>query len=164
MRRQRHKLLPQFTAKGEGETIPMTTPAGKTIVHTGSHWGVYDVEVEQGRVVGVRAFAKDPKPSGIIDTMPSAVHAASRIERPMVRQGWLKHGVGSNRFLETYTVGFERLRAYLLGETDGTPKDADWAAHITQIPASTIRTLSRRDGPRPYDDRRQLVGAARRSR
>jgi biotin/methionine sulfoxide reductase len=122
----------------------MTTPAGKTIVHTGSHWGVYDVEVEQGRVVGVRAFAKDPKPSGIIDTMPSAVHAASRIERPMVRQGWLKHGVGSNRFLETYTVGFERLRAYLLGETDGTPKDADWAAHITQIPASTIRTLSRR--------------------
>jgi biotin/methionine sulfoxide reductase len=312
----------------------MTTTAGKTIVHTGSHWGVYDVEVEHAQVVGVRAFAKDPEPSPIIDTMPSAVHAASRIERPMVRQGWLKHGVESNRagrgvepfvavpwgealalvagelgrvkaaygndsiyassgwgsagvfhhaatqlyrflngfggfvrqvtnysfgaasvivphvvatmepvggavtawptiakhtnlmvlfgglpgknaqvnsggigrhesqdwltkvrragvtfvnisplrndlaeslagewlplrpntdvammmglahtliaenlhdraFLETHTVGFERLRAYLVGETDGTPKDADWAAYITQIPAPTIRTLAR---------------------
>jgi biotin/methionine sulfoxide reductase len=46
-------------------------------------------------------------------------------------------------FLETHTVGFERLRAYLVGETDGTPKDADWAAYITQIPAPTIRTLAR---------------------
>jgi biotin/methionine sulfoxide reductase len=307
----------------------------KTLVHTGSHWGMYDVEVENDRIVGVKPFNKDPQPSRIIDAMPSAVHAACRIERPMVRQGWLQHGVKSNRagrgvepfvavswnealdlvagelqrvketygneaiyassgwasagvfhnaptqlyrflngyggfvsqvtnysfgaasvivphivgtmepvasavttwptiakhtklmvlfggmapkntqvnmggigqheaqdwlakvrqagvtfvsisplrddaaaalgaawlplrpntdvammlglahtliaeglhdraFLDTYTVGFERLRAYLMGETDGTPKDADWAAHITQIPALTIRDLARR--------------------
>ncbi|MGH8071197.1 MAG: molybdopterin guanine dinucleotide-containing S/N-oxide reductase [Candidatus Entotheonellia bacterium] len=73
------------------------TASGKTIVHTGSHWGLYDAEVEHGRVVGVRAFAKDANPSPIIDTMPSAVHAKTRIERPMVRQGWLTHGIGSNR-------------------------------------------------------------------
>jgi biotin/methionine sulfoxide reductase len=73
-------------------------PAGsKTFVHTGSHWGIYDAEVDNGQVVGVRAFAQDPRPSRMIDTMPSAVHAASRIERPMVRQGWLEHGVRSNR-------------------------------------------------------------------
>jgi len=47
-------------------------------------------------------------------------------------------------FLDTYTVGFERLRAYVMGESDGTPKDPAWAADITQIPASTIRTLARR--------------------
>ncbi len=75
----------------------MSTAGGKTLVHTGSHWGIYDVEVDNGRVVGVRAFDRDPKPSRIIASMPSAVHAASRIERPMVRQGWLEHGVGSNR-------------------------------------------------------------------
>jgi biotin/methionine sulfoxide reductase len=314
---------------------PMSVAKGKTIVHTGSHWGVYDAEVEDGRIVSVRAFDKDPHPSQIIDAMPSAVYAESRIARPMVRQGWLQHGVESSRagrgvepfvavpwdealdlvaaelmrvktaygneaiyassgwgsagvfhhaatqlsrflngfggfvrqvtnysfgaasvivphvvgtmepvggavttwptiaqhtkvvvmfgglppkntqvnwggigrheadnwlarvrqagvefvnisplrddaaealgaewlalrpntdvalmlglahtliaeqrydavFLDAYTVGFERLRAYVMGETDGTPKDAAWAAVITQIPASTIRTLARR--------------------
>jgi biotin/methionine sulfoxide reductase len=75
----------------------MSTPGGRTLVHTGSHWGLYDAEVENGRVVGVKAFAKDPRPSRIIDAMPSAVHAACRIDRPMVRRGWLEHGVKSDR-------------------------------------------------------------------
>ena len=47
-------------------------------------------------------------------------------------------------FLDTYTVGFERLRAYVMGESDGRPKDAAWASAITQIPAETIRDLARR--------------------
>jgi len=63
----------------------MSTVGGTTLVHTGSHWGMYDVEVDNGRVVGVRAFAKDPQPSRMINTIPSAVHAACRITRPMVR-------------------------------------------------------------------------------
>lgn len=75
----------------------MSMASAKTIVHTGSHWGLYDAEVEHGRVVAVRAFHQDPHPSPIIQTIPSAVHADSRITRPMVRQGWLQHGVRSNR-------------------------------------------------------------------
>ena len=47
-------------------------------------------------------------------------------------------------FLARYCVGFERVRAYLLGETDGQPKDAAWAAAITGVPADTIRALARR--------------------
>jgi biotin/methionine sulfoxide reductase len=47
-------------------------------------------------------------------------------------------------FLQTYTVGFTRLRAYIMGESDGTPKDATWASAITQLPAPTIRALARR--------------------
>ena len=72
------------------------TASCNTTVHTRSHWGLYDAEVERGRVVGVRAFAKDANPSPIIDAIPSAVHAKSRIERPMVRRGWLTHGTGSD--------------------------------------------------------------------
>jgi biotin/methionine sulfoxide reductase len=75
----------------------MTTASGRAIVHTGSHWGLFDAEVEHGRIVGVRAFAKDPKPSPIIDAIPSAVYAPCRITRPMVRRGWLKHGIWSDR-------------------------------------------------------------------
>jgi len=47
-------------------------------------------------------------------------------------------------FLERYCVGFERLLGYVAGEPDGQPKDADWAAAITGIDATTIRELSRR--------------------
>ena len=75
----------------------MHTASGTTLIHTGAHWGIYDVEVDNGRIVGVRAFDSDPQPSHISTTIPSAVHAASRITRPMVRQGWLRHGVESNR-------------------------------------------------------------------
>ena len=47
-------------------------------------------------------------------------------------------------FLARYCVGFERLRDYLLGTTDGTPKSAEWAAGICDIPADRIRALGRR--------------------
>jgi biotin/methionine sulfoxide reductase len=46
-------------------------------------------------------------------------------------------------FLERYCNGFERVLPYLLGEADGEPKDAAWAAAITGVPAATIRALAR---------------------
>ena len=47
-------------------------------------------------------------------------------------------------FLDRYTVGFERFCAYLMGERDGVPKSADWAAAISGLEAGTIRSLARR--------------------
>src|SRR5262247_507159 len=75
----------------------MSIVSSPTLVHTGSHWGMYDVEVNNDRVVGVRAFHQDPQPSHMINTIPSAVHAVCRITQPMVRQGWLEHGARSDR-------------------------------------------------------------------
>jgi len=46
-------------------------------------------------------------------------------------------------FLARYTVGFERFRAYLLGETDGQPKNADWSQALTTVPADRVRELAR---------------------
>lgn len=47
-------------------------------------------------------------------------------------------------FVERYCVGFEQFRPYLLGEADGQPKDAAWAAELSEIPAATIVALARR--------------------
>lgn len=47
-------------------------------------------------------------------------------------------------FLATYCVGFERFVPYLTGESDGQPKNADWASALADIPAEDIRALARR--------------------
>lgn len=56
----------------------------------------------------------------------------------------VSEGLHDEAFLARYCVGFEACRAYLLGHTDGQPKDAAWAAAITDIPAEAIKHLARR--------------------
>src|SRR5215470_12640153 len=68
-----------------------------TLVRNHSHWGAFLAEVENGRVVGVRPFERDPDPSRLIAAIPAAVHSPSRIAQPMVRQGWLSHGPGNGQ-------------------------------------------------------------------
>ena len=53
-------------------------------------------------------------------------------------------GLHDTDFLDRYCVGFDRFRAYLVGESDGVPKDADWAAAISGIDGETLRALARR--------------------
>lgn len=75
----------------------MSASSKRSSFPTGSHWGIYTVEVENGRVVNVKPFDRDPHPSRIIEAIPSATHAECRINRPMVRKGWLERGPGSDR-------------------------------------------------------------------
>ncbi|MCC6472022.1 MAG: molybdopterin guanine dinucleotide-containing S/N-oxide reductase [Alphaproteobacteria bacterium] len=53
-------------------------------------------------------------------------------------------GLHDQAFLDRCTVGWPVFERYLLGETDGRPKDAAWAAGITGVPADAIRALARR--------------------
>jgi len=46
-------------------------------------------------------------------------------------------------FIDTYTVGFDKFRDYVLGVEDGVAKSPAWAAEITGVPAVTIETLAR---------------------
>src|ERR671936_240429 len=64
------------------------------LVRHHSHWGAFLAEVDDGRIVGVRPFERDPDPSRLIDAIPQSVYSPSRIAQPMVREGWLKHGRG----------------------------------------------------------------------
>jgi biotin/methionine sulfoxide reductase len=55
----------------------------------------------------------------------------------------LAEGLHDRAFLASHCVGFERVAAYLRGESDGQAKTADWAAAITGIPATRIVQLAR---------------------
>ncbi len=45
-------------------------------------------------------------------------------------------------FLGTYCTGWEAFRSYLLGETDGIPKSAEWAGAISAIDPDRLRALA----------------------
>ncbi len=45
-------------------------------------------------------------------------------------------------FLKKYTKGYDKFEPYLLGKTDGQPKNAEWAANITGIPSEVIKQLA----------------------
>lgn len=53
-------------------------------------------------------------------------------------------GLHNEDFVQRYAVGYERFRDYLLGLTDGQPKDPGWAQALTDIPAAQITDLARR--------------------
>ena len=54
----------------------------------------------------------------------------------------LARGWEDKNFLATHCVGWDKLRAYILGESEGVAKTPEWAAPITTIPAETIRALT----------------------
>ena len=55
-----------------------------------AHWGYFDAVVRDGRVTEARPFARDPFPGTLLRSIPDAVHAECRVDRPHVRAGWLR--------------------------------------------------------------------------
>lgn len=53
-------------------------------------------------------------------------------------------GLTDRSFLARCTVGFERFRPYLMGDTDGQPKSPEWASPICGVSPEPIRDLARR--------------------
>lgn len=68
-----------------------------------SHWGAYWLLVEDGTIVAVEPFERDPYPSPLIHSVPKWVNSDLRILHPMVRSGWLKGpNDGAGRGYETF--------------------------------------------------------------
>lgn len=97
---------------------------------------------------GVRFVSISP----LRDDAPEAINAEWIAPRPTtdtavmlgLAHTLLAEGLQDEAFLTTHCVGWERLRAYLLGEEDGQPKSADWAARIADVDADDLRGLARR--------------------
>jgi biotin/methionine sulfoxide reductase len=64
-------------------------------------------------------------------------------------------GRHDREFLDRCCVGFERVEAYVLGESDGVAKTPEWASPITGVPTATVRSLAAR-----IAERRTVISAS----
>ncbi len=55
----------------------------------------------------------------------------------------LSEGLHDQAFLDRYTVGFDRVAAYLLGKTDGEAKTVEWAGRLSGLDPEQLRRLAR---------------------
>ncbi len=99
-----------------------------------------------GRLVGVTPLADD------LPAVPRG--GRGRAEQLSIRPGTdtalllalcttlITRGLYDAGFVATHTVGYDELAAYLLGDVDGRPKDAAWAAELCELPARAIELLA----------------------
>lgn len=88
----------------------------------------------------------------IRDDLPATVNATWHSIRPgtdVALMLGLAHTLAAANlhdrdFLGRYCVGWDQFEAYLLGRSDGQPKDAAWAAAICGLPANEITGLAHR--------------------
>jgi biotin/methionine sulfoxide reductase len=55
----------------------------------------------------------------------------------------LERGDHDEEFLTTYCTGWDKLRSYIVGESDGVEKTAEWAGAIASVDPSRIRSLAK---------------------
>jgi len=101
----------------------------------------------QAREAGARIVSVDPRHTDTASTFADrwipirpGTDAAMLIAMAHVI---IKEKLYDENFLATYTVGFDRLREYVLGIEDGAPKTPSWAEEITGVPSSAIEGLAR---------------------
>ncbi|MBL7209463.1 MAG: molybdopterin-dependent oxidoreductase [Dehalococcoidia bacterium] len=95
---------------------------------------------------GIKIVSVDPRL-----TESAAVFAAEWIPiRPATDAAMLiamahviiKRRLQEQDFLDTYTVGFDKFRDYVMGIEDGVPKTPAWAEKITGVPRAAIERLA----------------------
>lgn len=87
---------------------------------TASHWGSYWITTAEDEVVGVDPVEHDPDPSPIGANFRGTLRGRTRITRPAVREGWLRHGPGAaGRGSDGYVeVSWDEVTALIASEVD----------------------------------------------
>jgi len=103
--------------------------------------------VIKARENGARVIAVDPR---YHDTAAAVAHEWIPI-RPgtdtavmvAIANVMIRENLQDQDFLDKYTVGFDKFKAYVMGQEDGIEKTPAWAAEIAGVAADTIERLAR---------------------
>jgi trimethylamine-N-oxide reductase (cytochrome c) len=90
------------------------------------------IDSKLNRGAGVHADKWIP----ILPGTDAAMHAA-------IAYTWITEDTYDKDYQDTHTVGFDKWKAYVLGDEDGIPKTPEWAAAICNVPEWTIKAVAR---------------------
>jgi Molybdopterin oxidoreductase N-terminal domain len=82
-----------LTRAGLARFLVQIGSAAEKPVHSippGSHWGIYEVEVADGRIRHARPSPHDPDPGTMYGALPEIVDHATRVWTPAVRESYLR--------------------------------------------------------------------------
>lgn len=113
-----------------------------TIHNTNTAW-----YLAQAREAGIRIVSVDPRYTDSTATFADqwipiipGTDAAMLIAMAFVI---VNEDLHDQKFLDTYTIGFDQFKDYVLGTEDSIAKTPAWAEAITGVPATTIESLAR---------------------
>jgi anaerobic dimethyl sulfoxide reductase subunit A len=113
-----------------------------TVAHTNSSW-----YLAQAREKGARIITVDPRytdtAAAFADQWIPIIPGTDCAMMIAMAYVMMKENLQDQKFLDAYTLGFDKFKAYVLGDEDGIPKTPEWAETITSVPASTIERLAR---------------------
>ncbi len=115
--------------------------------------------VKMAREAGAKTIVIDPRQSlsvvGLADEWVPIRPGTDTAMMAAMAYVMINEGLVDEDFVNRYALGYdnqhmpegyenaESFKAYILGESDGTPKTPEWAADITGIPADTIARIGR---------------------
>jgi anaerobic dimethyl sulfoxide reductase subunit A len=113
-----------------------------TICGTNTSWYLAQARERGAKIIAVDPYYNDSAATFAQEWMPikPGTDVAMLIAMACVM---IKEGLQDQKFLDTYTIGFDKFKEYVLGQDDGVPKTPSWAEAITGVPASTIEKLAR---------------------
>ncbi len=113
-----------------------------TISGTNSAWFLARAREQGTRIIAIDPWYGDSAATFADEWIPvrPGTDAALAIAMAYVM---IRENLQDQRFLDTYAVGFEKFKEYVLGLEDGEPKTPAWAEAVTGVRASIIEKLAR---------------------
>ena len=113
-----------------------------TLTGTNTPWFLAQAKEQGARIIAVDPWYSESAATFADEWIPirPGTDAAMLIAMAYVMIG---ENLQDQKFLDTYTVGFDKFRDYVLGLEDGVAKTPAWAEPITGVPASIIEKLAR---------------------
>ncbi|MEM7567193.1 MAG: molybdopterin-dependent oxidoreductase, partial [Pseudomonadota bacterium] len=93
------------------------------------------------KVTVVSPFGEDAPPGSDADWIAPRPNTDTAILLALLH-AVIEAGRTDEAFLARYTNGYEPLRSYVTGASDGVPKTLAWAAAIADVPEARLRTLA----------------------